>query len=236
MRVRCVWEHNGNDSLLYADQFTGAFTRGASREEALAKMQREIGAYLAWKTGVRSRLQVETEIVQEKASELQIADADSDVLFESETPPLSREEYEALKALAMKSAADFETLYASVPDKEKRLLPERATFYGGVPVTARQMYEHTRGVNPYYFGEIGLHADQDGTIAACRKRAFEKLETRTGFLDNRIFDGSFHEQWTLRKVLRRFVWHDRIHAKALYRAARKAFGDERIPDVFYFQG
>jgi hypothetical protein len=128
----------------------------------------------------------------------------------------------------------FETLYASVPTR-KNGSTERRPFTR-CAVTARQMYEHTRGVNPYYFGEIGLHADQDGTIAACRKRAFEKLETRTGFLDNRIFDGSFHEQWTLRKVLRRFVWHDRIHAKALYRAARNAFGDERIPDVFYFQG
>jgi hypothetical protein len=28
MKVRCVWEHNGNDSILYADNFTGAFVRG----------------------------------------------------------------------------------------------------------------------------------------------------------------------------------------------------------------
>ena len=29
MKIRCMWEHSGGDSLLYAEQFPGAFTRGA---------------------------------------------------------------------------------------------------------------------------------------------------------------------------------------------------------------
>ena len=39
---------------------------------------------------------------------------------------------------------------------------------------------------------------------------------------------------TLRKVLRRFLWHDRIHAKALWRMARRIWPD--IPDPFCFGG
>ena len=35
MKINCVWEHNGNDSILYASDFVGAFTRGASKEEAV---------------------------------------------------------------------------------------------------------------------------------------------------------------------------------------------------------
>ena len=38
MTVRCVWEHNGGDSILYAENFVGAFTRGPSREEAVLKI------------------------------------------------------------------------------------------------------------------------------------------------------------------------------------------------------
>ena len=38
MKINCVWEHNGNDSILYASDFVGAFTRGASKEEAVLKM------------------------------------------------------------------------------------------------------------------------------------------------------------------------------------------------------
>ena len=33
--VGCVWERNGDDSLLYAVEFPGAFVRGEIREAAL---------------------------------------------------------------------------------------------------------------------------------------------------------------------------------------------------------
>ena len=46
--------------------------------------------------------------------------------------------------------------------------------------------------------------------------------------------GSYGEDWSLRKVLRRFIWHDRIHAKAMYRMATKVFGAESIVNPFYF--
>lgn len=35
MKLSCVWEHHGEDSLLYSAQYAGAFTRGQSRQEAL---------------------------------------------------------------------------------------------------------------------------------------------------------------------------------------------------------
>ena len=43
MRVKCVWEHNGNDTLLYAVDYPGAYTRGASLREASEKMIAECG-------------------------------------------------------------------------------------------------------------------------------------------------------------------------------------------------
>ena len=42
MKIECVWEHNGDDSLVYASNIIGAYTRGASKEEAFRKMPREI--------------------------------------------------------------------------------------------------------------------------------------------------------------------------------------------------
>lgn len=97
------------------------------------------------------------------------------------------------------------------------------------------MYQHTKEVNIYYFGEIGVSADNEGTIYECRKRGFELLEQQRNFLDNQIFLGSFDEEWSLRKVLRRFIWHDRIHGKAMYRMAVKTFGEGSVPDVFRFE-
>lgn len=233
MTINCVWEHNGRDTLLYAVDFVGAYTRGETLEAAVRKMQAEICSYLKW-CGKKTVTSMDIAIIEEKVSELAIYDADSDVLFESEKAPLTAEEYKKLKALALKSAQDFLALYDSVPDKNATAAPERKTFYGRVPRTANEMYEHTKNVNTYYFAEIAVEADHDGNIYECRKRGFEALESNPDFLQNAVTEGSYGEDWSLRKVLRRFIWHDRIHARAMYRMAIKVFGAEHVANPFCF--
>lgn len=46
MKIRCVWEHNGEDTILYADNYIGAYARGASLDMALGKMEKEVASYL----------------------------------------------------------------------------------------------------------------------------------------------------------------------------------------------
>lgn len=232
MQIRCVWEHHGNDTLLHSENFIGAFSRGETCEIAIQKMPFEIVSYLQWK-GEEVPDLLEPLIVQEKESDLCISDADSDVLFEAERKPLTVEEYGALKALALKSAQDFLALYEAIPDRNKSCLPERKTFYGSIPRTAYEMYEHTKNVNDYYFGEIGVESDHTGSIFDCRQRGFLLLECQSHFLNNTVFVGSYGEEWSLRKVLRRFLWHDRIHAKAMVRMAKQTF-DITVPNAFYF--
>ena len=72
-------------------------------------------------------------------------------------------------------------------------------------------------------------------ILSCRQKGFEELEKQEDFLQNKVFDGSYGEEWSLRKVLRRFIWHDRIHARAMYRRAYEAFWDAEIDNVFHFK-
>ena len=233
MTINCVWEHNGNDSLLYAVDFVGAYTRGESLKVAMEKMPEEIVSYLKW-IGKDTTDNMEIMIVGEKSSELAIKDADSDVLLESEKEQLTPEEYENLKALALKSAKAFLALYESIPDKSATAASERKTFYGQVPRSADEMYKHTKNVNEYYFAEIEVDADNTGDIYECRKRGFEALEAKTAFLQNSVIEGSYGEMWSLRKVLRRFIWHDRIHARAMYRMAVKVFGTDNVTNPFCF--
>lgn len=236
MKIKCIWEHNGSDTLLYSVTAAGAFTRGASKDEALRKMPSEIISFMRWKgEDIPDIKEKDIEIIQEKSSALDIRDADSDVIFESEKKPLTSGEYEALKALALKSAADFFRLYEAVPAKNKSILPCRKTFYGDVPRTAEEMYLHTKNVNAYYFGEIGINADNNGTILECRESGFKRLEESPDFLSSQVFTGSYNEEWSLPKVLRRFIWHDRIHAKAMYRMATATFGKDAVPDIFRFE-
>lgn len=233
MKIQCVWEHNGNDTLLYAANFPGAYTRGENLRMAMEKMPAEIRSYLTW-AACEVPKELTVEIVQDASCELNICDADSDVLFLSERVPLTMEEYVRLKRLVLKSAADFHSLYESIPDKNTSSTLERKTFYGQIPRTAEEMYIHTKSVNEYYFAEIGVDADNEGTILTCRQRGFEALEATSDFLDNPVIEGSYGEYWSLRKVLRRFLWHDRIHARAMYRMAVREFGAERVTDVFRF--
>ncbi len=37
MKIRCVWEHNGNDSILYADNFIGVFKEEWSLRKVLRR-------------------------------------------------------------------------------------------------------------------------------------------------------------------------------------------------------
>ena len=231
MKIDCVWEHNGDDTLLHAANLPGAYTRGPSLEAALEKMPAEAAAYLRWR-GEAVPEGFEVRVVQDAPCSLQVADADSDVLFLSEREPLSRQEYAELKRLALKSAGDFLLLYSSAPCKSASAAPPRPTFYGQTPATAREMYLHTKNVNSYYFGEIGVRADNQGSILDCRRRGFEQLEQHPDLLSNRVFEGSYGESWTLRKLLRRFIWHDRIHGKALYRMAARVFGETSVANPF----
>ena len=233
MTVNCAWEHNNNDTMLYSIDCVGAYTRGENLEIAKSKMSDEILSYMSW-SGREFSSELDFKITEEKSSNLNIKDADSDIIFQKEKQILTIEEYIILKMLALKSANDFEDLYNSVPDKDKILKNSRKTFYGRLPITANEMYLHTKNVNEYYFSEIEVAADNSGSIYECRNRGFEELESNPKFLSNTVFEGSYGEEWSLRKVLRRFIWHDRIHAKAMYRSAVKVFGAQNVKNPFYF--
>ena len=234
MKINLIWEHNGGDSILYAENFPGAFTRGENLQVALEKMPDELRSYALW-SGETLPEKFALDIAQDIPCSLNIADADSDCIFTSESEPLEMEEYLRLKELCLRSARDFQRLYDGIPDKDKSALPFRSSFYGAVPRTAREMYEHTKSVTGYYFAEIGIDADNAGDILSARERAFAKLESSPDFLSRDPEEGSYGEIWSLRKLLRRFIWHDRIHARAMCRMARKTFGESRGEEIFRFK-
>ena len=234
MKLSCIWEHNGDDTLLYVRDLPGAYARGRNLEAAAAKLPAEVRTWRKW-AGLPPEAYEGFALTWEQTSQLNIRDADSDVMFPGEGEPLTAEEYERWKATVLRSAEDFQRLYDRLPDPDASDLPERKTFYGPVPRTGREMYLHTKNVNAYYFWEIGVDTDNEGSIAECRRRGFGELEKLPGFLEMGARAGSYGEMWSLRKLLRRFLWHDRIHARAMYRMAVRLWGPEQIEDVFRFR-
>ncbi len=234
--MRGIWEHNGIGGILWSEDYPGASGRGKTLQEAKGKLLHDIQRYQKWcaldKTCPKAN--EDTVIVQEKDSTLQVQDADSDVLFDSERNSLHIEEYLILKQRCIQSAHDFLTLYQSIPKKLYTDLFPRKTFYGKIPTTAQAMYEHTNNVTSYYMGEIKVSLQNLTNIYENRLQAFALLEKQEHFLDNKIYIGNYDEAWTLAKVMRRFIWHDTIHAKAMYRMAMRKWDRKIIRNPYQF--
>lgn len=234
MKIEAVCEYNDGGYLIYAANFTGAYVRGATENEALAKFGGELRAYLRWSgLGKPTAEAPEIEIVQRKESELQVCDADSDVLFDSERAPLSEAEYQRLRLLVLRSARDFRRLYESIPNPEISGRSPRRSFYGAVPRTPTEMYRHTNSTTAYYAAAFGIELENVPDIYNNRMQVLEELESLEDFRSDRVYIAPDGEEWTMRKVLRRFLWHDRIHAKAMWRTARALWGDQ-VENPFFF--
>lgn len=232
--MKAALEYSENGCILWSLGCPGAFARGRSREAAAAKLPSDVAAFCRW-----AGWDVpggEVDIVEEKYQpDMKVEDADSDMIFARERQPLTAEEYAALRGLVLKSARDLDTLYASVPDPDAPLGEPRATFYGEYPNTARRMFAHTNSVTAYYVGEMGAEVDSLPGCHENRLNGLTAMETLPDFLELPPVEGSYGEEWSVRKVLRRFLWHDRIHARAMYRRAKAVWG-ERIADPFRFGG
>ena len=232
MKIEAVCEYNDLGYLIYAANFLGAFVRGTTENEALAKFPGELKSYLRW-CGAPPAPEISVEIVQCKLSELPICDADSDVLFDSERCGLTQAEYEALKLLVLKSARDFQALYDGIPHPDISGRPPRRTFYGAVPRTPRQMFEHVNSVTAYYAAAFGIELENLPDLYANRMQALSEVEHLDDFLSDRVYIAPDGESWTVRKLLRRFLWHDRIHARAMWRTASALWGTQ-IANPFFF--
>ena len=69
MKISCVWEHKGEDTILWPEGYPGAFARGASLSEALSKLPEDLKDWSAW-TGQSAPEEAEPVIVAEIESGL----------------------------------------------------------------------------------------------------------------------------------------------------------------------
>lgn len=223
--MEIVFETNGKGFLGWIVELPGAFVRGPTPEAALAKVGAELRDYAAW-----------LDLAPRPAGDLKLAyhstrvaveDADSDILLAQDAEPYQdSQDFERDLALSLVSARKVNDLFLACGNKDlvdPRM--DRATFYGKVHSTIRKQYEHIVAVQLYYLRCLGTDADLGFDIIRGRKRTIEALRVRYGELGGRLFRGKGEgEDWTVRKALRRLVWHDRIHARAMARMGERLVG------------
>ena len=236
--ISIALETNGKGFMGFLVDLPGAFIRGEDEEDALSKVRHEAESYFDW-LGILRASPTKWQIVQRHYCQLMVEDADGEILLDADRGTLPEEEFQTLASLIHRSARTFKSLYGSSALKHW-VDPSRArrTFYGECPKTIQEVFDHVNATQHYYVSRAGLLPSEEETDFLATRNLYadriERLFRAQG--SSRVYDVD-NELWTLKKILRRFVWHDRIHGKAITRilAKQKRLGlIESYEDPFHF--
>ncbi len=219
--VAVAFETNGRGYMGFIVELPGAFIRGITEQEALMKVNHEVSVYLKW-LGGEQKHDYRIQIVQRHQSSLPVEDADNEILLEADKETIRDGEFRNLYNLVWHSGETFLQLYTNSKLKdwvdESRI---RKTFYGDNPKTIQEIFDHVKYCQYYYLSRMKITEEIEEDFMTIRKFCLEKLEPLYRKNNNSIIFEVANELWTLKKVLRRFVWHDRIHGKAITRILKK---------------
>ncbi len=211
-----VLETNGRGFMGWIPELPGAFARGGIRDEVIRKIPGEVAAWAAWLEepipdgGILAESTVVTDAIVE--------DGDSTILLGHDRRPYTNQaEFDRDCGRIELSARKLQQVYESCPRRDTVVAGKvRATFYGEVPATIEAQFRHVVECHGYYLGSIGIKTALPADLRASRRKVIDLLAARSAAEGNRIHHAS-DEDWTLRKVVRRIVWHDRLHARAISR-------------------
>lgn len=219
--ISIALETNGKGYLGFLCELPGAFIRGITLDQALLKMQHEATIYQRW-LGNEENVIYDTKVVQIHYTSLMVEDADSEILLDADRGEMDDKEFEKYIALIHASGLSVLHTYNSVELKdwidEERI---RKTFYGPTPKTIQEIFDHVNAVQSYYLSR--LYYDTVNNVGFMEKREYclDRISKVFKKENNyRTYDID-HELWTVKKVLRRFLWHDRIHAKSIIKILKK---------------
>ncbi len=219
-------ESNGKGVIGFIVDLPGGFVRGRTEVEALSKVTAEASRYLAWVgleggKGKASSGRFQGFVVQRCSSSLAVEDADCLILLDADRLKMHPDEFRALSDLALYSGQTFESVYQGAVLKNwVDPAKVRSTFHGSCPNSIEATRSHVLKTQAYYLSRLGLPL-QEGEFMMMRRLGLNLLRKEFEARNNKAPVEVDGELWTLKKVLRRFVWHDRIHAKALWRMMRK---------------
>ena len=222
-KLSVALETNGKGFMGFIVELPGAFVRGPDESSALSKTLGEAKSYLRW-LHVDDNVKIAPQVVQRHSCKLRVEDADGEILLDSDKRFVSHMEWTQLMDLVKYSGETFNTLFEHSQLKdwvdEARV---RQTFYGANRTTVKEIFDHVKRTQYYYLSMAGQRTtyDESESLLAIRDEGLKGL--------NKIFDkrsnsevyNKENEDWTLKKIMRRFLWHDRIHGKAIVRILDK---------------
>ena len=197
MKVTLLQENTPSGVILHFQELPGASVSAPTQKEAISLVPTEVRMFCAW-SGLPT-----LEALWMKIGETVESPAAGKAIFASEKEPLSEEEYEALKALSLRSGEDVYTMECAVGKRE-----ENSAFLSRIGEIC---------------GAFGF-APKGEDYASLRKAFFEDYETRKP-----VPSSGKGEEWTLRKAFRLLAETDRQYAATLLEQAK---GDAPDPFFF----
>nr|WP_314779494.1 hypothetical protein [uncultured Treponema sp.] len=218
--MHIIYETNGLGFLGWITDLPGAYIRGKTLEEARGKVNKEIALCTEWLNFEKAiDMQINEEI---KKSGLHIEDADSDIIFDSELIDFDKKEdflFWCDKVLL--SGTKTEEIYKKMKNKSLvDITMKRKTFYGDVYCTINDQYRHIVNVQNYYLNQIGTKMNIGDELRLNRMEFIEKLKEKYLKEGNKLYRNE-SEDWTIKKLIRRTIWHDRIHIRAIERMEKR---------------
>ncbi len=218
--MNILYETNSLGYLGWIIDLPGAYIRGKTLADARLKISQEIKDYDAWLEIQTNENKSYVETI--KQCDLHVEDADSNVIFDIELEhfkDINDFSYWCNKAVI--SGRKAEELYNKCRHKEI-IDPKmvRKTFYGDVYSTINGQFKHIVDVQNYYLCQIHEEIDVRMELAISRVKFVEQLKTKYAEEGNKLYHYD-EEDWTIRKIIRRIIWHDRIHSKAIERMEKR---------------
>lgn len=204
-------------------ELAGCFARGSSREEVIERTPQAIADYFNWRDGYQ-------RVTNEAASRLTITVAEEFVNYETldgywvnsffafDKRPLSSGEIDDVRWMLSCTRSD---LLATV-----RRIPVTAlddTIEGDRFGSVKAILKHVATAERWYFDKLGLAVPKEalstdvlGMLETVRRNTIVQLPR---LLNDTTVRESHGELWSPRKVVRRTLWHERVHTWHIQRVA-----------------
>lgn len=208
---------------IFVQEFPGCYSRAPTFDEAARKVPIKIREFLDWlrKHGEsieETQYEIETEISETVNGGWPVNLGDSQALFKADLKPLNHEEVERCLRYMGYAREDFIDLYLRAPKDALEWKPDDSA-----PRHIRRIAEHVGEVDLFYIERLRgrRHGDWPLNLLETTEEIRE-LRILALSKDESNCSVSYHppggwtgttnpEGWTARKVLRRFMWHERLH-------------------------
>lgn len=197
----------------------GCFCEASSEAEAMARMPIAIAEYLAWLRSHGEAPAQDDECAVEVVERVEAPSGRSERVFSADRAPATEEDIQQAIRLMSYARADLYTLVSPLPERVLSWQPTPDKW------NIRGILAHIASADCYY--RTSLLDEQPELepprelfdLALQRERAIAHLRSLTKAQRAQLFHPNWpwradaDEEWTVRKALRRFIYHERFHTR-----------------------